>query len=85
VDPGDLEELIARRATLIESVRSVHSGLTDTRLLRNEDGTYTDAWQWESMDALVAAFPAAGSAEAEAAMKLTRDAAAINAELIDQR
>jgi hypothetical protein len=85
VDPDDLDELITRRATLIESVRSVYPGLVDTRLLRHEDGTYTDAWQWESMQALVAAFPAAGGPQAEAAMKLTRNATATNAELVDQR
>jgi len=83
VDPDDLEELITRRATLIAAVRSVYSGLIDTRLLRNADGTYTDVWQWESMEALVAAIPAAASAEA--AMKLARDATATNAKLIDQR
>lgn len=85
VDPADLAELVERRAAVIASIRSVHSGLIDTRLLRNEDGSYTDAWHWADMDAMVAAFPAAGGALAQAAMSLTADATAVTAELIDQR
>jgi hypothetical protein len=38
VDPADLEELIARRATLIAAVQAAHPGLAQTLLTRLEDG-----------------------------------------------
>ncbi|WP_285663516.1 antibiotic biosynthesis monooxygenase [Actinorhabdospora filicis] len=85
VEPADLDEFIARRATLIATIRAAHTGLLDARLLRNEDGTYTDTWEWESLPAMAAAFPLAGGPEAAAAMALTREATARNAELIDRR
>lgn len=42
VGPADLDELIARRATLINAIRAAHPGLAETRLTRLEDGTFTD-------------------------------------------
>jgi hypothetical protein len=48
MDPDDLKELITHRAKAIAAVRTVYSGLIDTRLQRNADGTYTDVWQWEA-------------------------------------
>jgi hypothetical protein len=48
VDPADLEELIARRTTVIAAIRAAHPGLTEARLTRLEDGTYTDVWRWDS-------------------------------------
>lgn len=85
VDAGDLEEFLVRRTAVITRVRGEHPGLTETRLARNEDGTYTDTWEWESIPAMAAAFPLAGGPEAAAAMALTHDGTAHNAELIDRR
>ncbi len=34
VDPADLDELIARRATLIAAIRAAHPGLAEARLTR---------------------------------------------------
>ncbi|MFI6604142.1 hypothetical protein ACIBHX_48615 [Nonomuraea sp. NPDC050536] len=85
VDPADLDELIVRRGTLIAAVRAKHPGLSATRLIGLEDGTYSDIWYWDSVEQLVAAlqdipnFP-----EAPLAMSLTRDASAQNGRLIDE-
>jgi hypothetical protein len=86
VDPANLEKLISRRATLIASLRTVHPGLVETRLTRLEDGTYTDAWRWNSAEQMQAAFvdlPA--FPEAREAMSLTRDATAQSGEIVDER
>lgn len=85
VDPADLEELLARRATLISTVRAAYPGLAQTLLTRLEDGSYRDAWRWVSADRMTAAFPAASLPEAQAAMSLTRDATAVNGEIVDER
>ena len=50
VDPADLQELIARRARLIDAVRAAHSELAEARLTRLADGTCTDVWRWESAE-----------------------------------
>jgi hypothetical protein len=87
VDPADLDELIARRATLIDAIRSAHPGLTHTRLTRLEDGTFTDVWRWKSAEDMRAAAadmprfrPLAGAAWA-----LTSEASSIDGEVVDER
>jgi hypothetical protein len=55
VDPADLDELIARRATLIAAIRAAHDGPAETRLTRLEDGTCTDVWRWDSAEQMRAA------------------------------
>jgi hypothetical protein len=59
LDPADLDELLARRATLIATVRESYPGLTETRLTRLADGTYTDVWRWDSTEQMQAALAAA--------------------------
>jgi hypothetical protein len=86
VDPADLDELIARRATLITAVRAAHPGLAETRLTQLEDGTFTDVWRWDSIEQMRAAladmrrFP-----ESRAARSLTRDATHVDGEIVDER
>ena len=86
VPATDVDELIARRAKVIAAIRASHPGLTETRLTRMEDGTYTDVWRWDSSEQMRAAFAAVRSIpEAGAAMALTREATAMNGEIIDER
>jgi Antibiotic biosynthesis monooxygenase len=86
VDPADLDELIARRARLIAAVRAAHPGLAGAQLTRLEDGTFTDVWRWDSAEQLQAALAdMARFPQARAAMSLTRDATAVNGEIIDER
>jgi len=81
-----LTQLLARRAEVIAAIRAAHPGLTQTRLTRLEDGTYTDAWRWDSAEQMQAALAAAPDfPQARAAMSLTRDATAVNGEIIDER
>lgn len=83
VDPGDYEELLERRTKLITAIRSAHPGLAETRLTRLQDGTFTDAWRWDSAEQMMAAQAAvAAFPEARAAMSLTRDATAENGEIV---
>ena len=86
VDPADLDELIARRATLIAAIRAAHPGLAEAQLTRLEDGTFTDVWRWDSAEQMQAALAdMARFPQARAAMSLTRDATAVNGEIIDER
>jgi len=86
VDPAAVEELTTRRGTLIDAIRAAHPGLAETRLIRNQDGTFVDTWRWDSagqMHAALAALPE--FPQARAAMSLTRDNRADDGEIIDQR
>ncbi|MFC4063074.1 hypothetical protein ACFOWE_32755 [Planomonospora corallina] len=86
VDPADLEEFLARRASLIGTIREAHPGLTKTLLVELDDGTYSDTWHWESgaqMGAALAALPA--FPEAPLTMALTRDATARDGRVVDER
>jgi hypothetical protein len=85
VDPADLDELLARRATLISAVRAAYPGLAQTLLTRLDDGSYQDAWRWDSAEQMKAAGPAASLPQAQAARSLTRDATAVNGEIVDER
>ncbi|MFF0309261.1 hypothetical protein ACFYSC_17680 [Streptosporangium sp. NPDC004379] len=82
----DLEEFLARRNSLIATVREGHPGLTRTVLVRLEDGTYTDTWHWETAEQMGAAFAALPTfPEAPLTMALTRDATALNGRVVDER
>jgi hypothetical protein len=86
VDPAGLEEFLARRASLIGTVRETHPGLTATVLVRLDDDTYTDTWHWASEAQLRAALAAIATfPEAPLTMALTRDATARNGLVVDRR
>jgi hypothetical protein len=85
VDPSDLDELISRRAELIAAMRAAYPGLSEARLTRLDDGTFTDVWRWDSAEQMQAALAAMPIPEAGPAMSLTRDATAVDGEIVDQR
>jgi EmrB/QacA subfamily drug resistance transporter len=86
VPAADVDELIARRATLIAVIRSSYPGLAETRLTRLDDGTYNDVWRWDTVGQMRAALAAIPTIpQARAAMSLTREATAVNGEIIDER
>jgi hypothetical protein len=85
IDTADLSELLARRATVITAIRAAHPGLTHTRLTRLQDGTYTDTWRWDTAAHMQAALAAMPIPETRAAMSLTRDATAVDGDIIDER
>lgn len=86
VEPARLQELLTRRAAVIAAIRAAHSGLSETRLIRLEDGSFTDIWQWDSAEQMRAAGAAAPAhPEVAAAMSVPVDATAQNGELIDAR
>ena len=85
VDPADLDELISRRARLIDVVRAKHPGFVSARLARLEDGSYSDIWCWESgaqLGAALADIP--NIPEAFPAMSLTKDNVVQNGEVIEE-
>ncbi len=86
MDPADLEEFLARRASLIATVRETHPGLTKTLLVKLDDDTYSDTWHWQSAAQLGAALAAIPTfLEAPLTMALTRGATARNGQVVDER
>ncbi|MFI6833006.1 antibiotic biosynthesis monooxygenase [Kribbella sp. NPDC050241] len=85
VDPENVAEFLKARATVVDTIRAAHPGLVATRLVHLEDGTYSDTWQWTSMQAMAAAFPLAQSPEAVAAWALASTSSALNGEIVDER
>ncbi|RJL27081.1 hypothetical protein [Bailinhaonella thermotolerans] len=85
VADADLEEFLARRGSLIATVREGHPGLTHAVLIRLEDGTYTDIWHWESAEQMGAALASIPTfPEAPLTMALTADHTALNGEVVDE-
>ena len=85
VEPADVPQHLARRAKAIDAIRADHPGLVRTQLIRLEDGTFTDTWQWSTADQMRAAFAAArGIPEIGPAMALMRDNSAQNGEVLDE-
>ena len=83
VDEADLEEFLARRSSLIATIRKAHPGLTAGLLVRLEDGTYSDTWRWETaaqMGAALAAIPT--FPEAPLTMALTKDSTVQDGQII---
>jgi hypothetical protein len=86
VDEENLDEFIARRAALIAAMRERHPGLTETRLIKLDNGTFVDTWRWASADEMQAAFASVPDMpEVGAAMSLTRDASNDDGEVVDER
>ena len=86
VDPADFDELIVRRAALIDAMRAKHPGLAETRLIRLDDTTYVETWRWDSDEHMQAALADVPSIpEVPAAMSLTRDRSAEDGEIVDER
>ncbi|MET8872377.1 hypothetical protein [Nocardia sp. NPDC004604] len=81
-----LDALLTQRATLIDGIRRANPGLTETRLTRLEDGSYSDTWRWESAEQMLAAIGASqGFPLVGATMALTQDATAETGEIVDER
>jgi hypothetical protein len=86
VDAENLDEFVARRAALIAAMRERLPGLTETRLIKLDDGTFIDTWRWASADEMQAAFASVREMpEVPAAMSLTRDASNDDGEVVDER
>ena len=85
VDPADVDDLRARRAALIDAIRAVFPGLIETRLIRLEDGTFIDAWRWDSAEHMHAALAAAPFPEAGPAWSLTREVSSDDGVIVDER
>lgn len=86
VDPAELDELLDRRIRLIDAIRTAHSGLAATRLIRLPDGTFDDTWYWETAEDMDAALAAIGSfPEARATVSLTKGNMAQDGVVVSER
>lgn len=86
VDPANVEEMVARRAKLIDAVRATFPGLAEARLARLGDETWIDTWRWDSAANVEAALAGAPELpEAGQAFSVLRDASAELAEIVDER
>lgn len=82
VESDQLCALLAQRAALIDEIRSSHSGLTETRFTRLDDGTYNDTWRWASAEQMLAAF---GGSWAYPLLSAITGATVRTGEIIDER
>ena len=86
VDADRADEMLLRRAALIEAVRGMTDGLTDTRLARVDEETWLDVWRWDSGEALDEVAATAPTLQvAQAAFAVVRDAQVERYELVDER
>ena len=86
IDAADYDTFLERRSALITDNRGSHPGLSAARLVRLEDGTYSDTWHWQSAEQLEAALAAIATfAGARPTMSLTSDGTAQNGVVVDER
>jgi len=82
-DPADADLVLERRGQLIAAIRARYAGPTATRLIRLDERTWVDMWQWDSPEILDAALAGAPNLpEAAAAFAVARDVTAEQGELI---
>jgi hypothetical protein len=88
---ADHQEMLTRRAALIDAVRARRPGLVETTLSLLDDDQpehdrWMDIWRWDSEDSVKAAIEAAPAwPETTAVFSLTRDIVASQGEVIDER
>jgi hypothetical protein len=86
VEPGKLAQLLERRTTLIQGIRSANPALLEATLIRQSDGSYLDIWRWESAEAMHAASQAAaGFPLVRETMSLTTDHSIVDGLVLDIR
>lgn len=84
-DPADAETVLERRRKLIEAIRASFAGPTETRLIRVDERTWVDMWQWDSPEILHAALSGAPKLpEAAAAFAVARDVSAEQGDVVDE-
>ncbi|MCL1871775.1 MAG: hypothetical protein FWF90_15370 [Promicromonosporaceae bacterium] len=86
VETGKLAQLLERRTTLIQGIRSANPAFTEATLIRQSDGSYLDIWRWESAEAMeAAAQAAAGFPLVGETMSLTNDHSILDGDVLDVR
>lgn len=84
-DPADAGLVLHRRGQLIAAIRERYAGPTETRLVRIDERTWVDMWQWDSPEILSAALAGAPNLpEAAAAFAVARDVSAEQGDLVAQ-
>ena len=83
-DPADADLVLERRGRLIAAIRAAYAGPTETRLIRVDERTWVDMWQWDSPEVLQAALAGAPKLpEAAAAFAVVRDVSAEQGDVVD--
>ncbi|MDN5856800.1 MAG: antibiotic biosynthesis monooxygenase [Actinomycetia bacterium] len=86
VDPSGADEMLSRRAALVDGIRQRFPGLIEARLTRVDERTWVDVWRWESRADLQRALAGGPTvAEAPAVFALTEDLSTEDADDVDQR
>ncbi|WP_436771554.1 hypothetical protein [Yinghuangia sp. YIM S09857] len=85
-DPADTDEMLTRRAAMIDVVRAKVPGLIEARLSRLEDGSWIDQWQYATAaDAEAAVADADEIPQVRAAFALVTEPVGEMAEVVDVR
>lgn len=78
-----VDEMITKRAALIDAIRQRFPGLLETRLGRLDERTWIDVWHWESGAHLRRALEGGPTiAEAPAVFALTQNLTTEDAEIV---
>ena len=86
VESTDADEMISKRAALVDAIRHRFSGLVQAHLTRLDERTWIDVWRWESHADLQRALEAGPTfAEAPAVFALIQDLSTEDGELVDER
>lgn len=86
IEPADADEMISKRAALVDAIRHRFPGFTGAHLTRLDERTWIDIWRWESHADLQRALEAGPTfAEAPAVFALTQDLSTEDADLVDER
>lgn len=83
-EPAVIDEMLAKRAALIDAIRQRFPGLVETRLGRLDERTWIDVWHWESGAHLQRALEGGPTiAEAPAVFALTQNLTTEDAEIVE--
>lgn len=83
-EPAAVDEMITKRAALIDAIRQRFPGLVETRLGRLDERTWIDVWHWESDAHLQRALEGGPTiAEGPAVFALTQNLTTEDAEIVE--
>lgn len=68
IDPSRAQELEARWQPAVTAIRDRFPGLIAARLIRLDESTFVDAWEWETLEAALTAAEGALSVPEAAAL-----------------
>ena len=83
-DPDRTDEMLAKRAALVATIKEQFPALTETRLARVDQSTWIATWRWDLAEADTRSRARRRSPRTGAAFAVTSDMSAHFAEIVDE-